>query len=355
MLPFPWVHRAEHRNPGTLFVSCLCLGIWLVSQAVASPQEICSVACDDRNPCTKDGCGRGACVFTPLPDGSPCADGSRLSKDDRCTRGVCRGTVEDPTRALRLCTEARPFDFSRVGGALSCLSTNLAELGALDILSPDLLAALQEPLHQAATRLATDPAGAAQLLADAALEIPQLVGVGKGVGRALASSETLLAQTIATHAEIPVAAHLPCPCCCRLKDIKGPQKVDLSDLGSPCDQVSYTADVDCGECGSVKDINWIKHHPTQPSRLRVCHDNTGEQTGAFGEEKLAGKFECDLESFEVKAPFCQTGTHKLCATVYTECRRAPCDRGRKKCPRAPTCEPTKQGYKCIDVQVVETY
>ncbi len=350
------LHRAV--NPLSLGRAVLpvLLGSSLAYGPPALAGEICPIDCDDGNACTDDLCGGPqGCVFTAVVEGTACDDGSALSTGDRCVGGVCQGRVEDLLGPLEGCTAMPVADLDDVASNLACLSDALEELARLEVLSPDLLEALRAPLLGAAALLPIDPVSAAQELADAAGELSSLANVGPTIRKLLVCAENELEKVIEERTDTVVVPHPNCPCCCRLKKIKGPMRVDLSDLSSPCDQVEYRADLDCGECGSVKDIVWVKFHPTQPARLRACQDSTKETTGAFGKEQLKGTFECDLGSFLIKAPFCQVGTHKLCATVYTECRRAPCDNNTKICPRATTCEPTKEGYKCIDIKVVETF
>lgn len=85
-------------------------------------------ACDDDEPCTAEtcdpvtGCGHaplpdglpcalgnnsclaalqcqsGQCVGTPLPDGAPCTDFLACTVDDRCTNGICSGTLPPDTQ-----------------------------------------------------------------------------------------------------------------------------------------------------------------------------------------------------------------------------------------------------------------
>jgi hypothetical protein len=55
--------------------------------------------CDDSNPCTKDECTGGFCVYSFLPSGAPCNDGNACTSSDRCnSSGACSGdpkNVED--------------------------------------------------------------------------------------------------------------------------------------------------------------------------------------------------------------------------------------------------------------------
>jgi hypothetical protein len=50
--------------------------------------------CDDRDPCTRDGCyPEGGCFHTAL-DGVSCDDGDPCTRSDRCSAGVCGGTFD---------------------------------------------------------------------------------------------------------------------------------------------------------------------------------------------------------------------------------------------------------------------
>ena len=55
--------------------------------------------CDDGNACSADSCEAAGCVQTPLPDGSPCDDGSAATLGDRCIAGACAGVA--PTLAVQ--------------------------------------------------------------------------------------------------------------------------------------------------------------------------------------------------------------------------------------------------------------
>ena len=49
-------------------------------------------ACDDENPCTKDKCTDGACVWTPAEN--TCDDGDPCTENDMCVEGECAGAMK---------------------------------------------------------------------------------------------------------------------------------------------------------------------------------------------------------------------------------------------------------------------
>ncbi len=51
--------------------------------------------CDDSNDCTADDCVDGACVNTPVGDGTGCDDGLFCTDGDTCTGGMCSGPALD--------------------------------------------------------------------------------------------------------------------------------------------------------------------------------------------------------------------------------------------------------------------
>jgi len=63
------------------------------------------VICNDQNPCTKDACENGQCVFTPTP-GAPCDDGNACTSDDKCVPTAAGGPVCEGTP--RSCDDQNP-------------------------------------------------------------------------------------------------------------------------------------------------------------------------------------------------------------------------------------------------------
>ena len=61
----------------------VCTGGLCVSDA-AGPKD-----CDDKNPCTIDGCGAQGCTHVPGHDGSTCDDGNVCTADEVCQKGAC--------------------------------------------------------------------------------------------------------------------------------------------------------------------------------------------------------------------------------------------------------------------------
>jgi hypothetical protein len=55
---------------------------------------VCTVACDDSDPCTVDTCLVGGCQFAPAPNGTSCDDGDPTTLADMCSAGDCRGTPD---------------------------------------------------------------------------------------------------------------------------------------------------------------------------------------------------------------------------------------------------------------------
>jgi hypothetical protein len=76
-------------------------------------------ACNDRNPCTDDACDSltGACVNTPVTDGTACSDRNPCTEADQCAGGACAGTP-------RGCDDGNPCTIDACDEASgSCLGT----------------------------------------------------------------------------------------------------------------------------------------------------------------------------------------------------------------------------------------
>jgi hypothetical protein len=73
--------------------------------------------CDDSETCTDDACTAGACVNTPVTDGTACDDGLYCSDPDVCTAGKCGGADRDCSLLADECTDA---DCDEISGA--CLT-----------------------------------------------------------------------------------------------------------------------------------------------------------------------------------------------------------------------------------------
>jgi len=57
------------------------------------PEPTCDpAACEDGDPCTVNGCLQGACIARPAPNGTMCDDGDATTVADMCTDAVCAGT-----------------------------------------------------------------------------------------------------------------------------------------------------------------------------------------------------------------------------------------------------------------------
>jgi hypothetical protein len=56
------------------------------------PEPFCDAQCDDGNPCTREHCSHGACVYEPAPTGTTCDDGDPTTVADMCQAAVCEGT-----------------------------------------------------------------------------------------------------------------------------------------------------------------------------------------------------------------------------------------------------------------------
>jgi hypothetical protein len=71
-----------------------CAGQLLCSEGACVPDPASQPACDDQNPCTKDGCepSSGACTHTALTEGTVCDDGDACTLQDRCATGKCTGS-----------------------------------------------------------------------------------------------------------------------------------------------------------------------------------------------------------------------------------------------------------------------
>lgn len=63
--------------------------------------------CNDGNPCTTDRCQSGACVNTPVANGTACDDGLYCTNPDTCTAGVCGGPARDCSSAGGPCMVGR--------------------------------------------------------------------------------------------------------------------------------------------------------------------------------------------------------------------------------------------------------
>ena len=67
------------------------------SATIIQPECELDVDCDDNNTCTADSCVDNVCVFTPLPDDTPCDDGLFCNGIDTCQAGECtEGTPPCP-------------------------------------------------------------------------------------------------------------------------------------------------------------------------------------------------------------------------------------------------------------------
>lgn len=53
------------------------------------PPQTCASSCDDNNSCTTDACVNGACVYTPLANGTMCDDGNACTGQGMCMTGMC--------------------------------------------------------------------------------------------------------------------------------------------------------------------------------------------------------------------------------------------------------------------------
>lgn len=60
--------------------------------------------CDDKNPCTTDGCKEGACTALPVA-ATPCDDGNACTKADACDGGVCKGAPSAACNDGDACTD----------------------------------------------------------------------------------------------------------------------------------------------------------------------------------------------------------------------------------------------------------
>ncbi len=95
---------------GTFCSTTVSINIAVAYKPIESPDPCLSgveegavVGCDDGDPCTRDTCVDGYCVYTPRADGASCHDGDPCTIDDVCVGGVCSGALRDCADA-DLCT-----------------------------------------------------------------------------------------------------------------------------------------------------------------------------------------------------------------------------------------------------------
>jgi len=88
--------------------------------------------CNDNNACTKDECSKGACVFTPLPDGTACDDGVLCNVAAQCLAGNCVGTAQSTLPTVLSTGYA-------YGGADVVSGNENGRAGFVAFLSPDRL------------------------------------------------------------------------------------------------------------------------------------------------------------------------------------------------------------------------
>ncbi|MCX6798872.1 MAG: hypothetical protein NTW59_02120 [Candidatus Diapherotrites archaeon] len=76
---------------------------------VLQPGDAClGVYCNDSNPCTRDYCSKGECVFAPMNEGAKCMEG-RV-----CQRGVC-AAAPMPTPGITLpTTQVTPLEYAAI-------------------------------------------------------------------------------------------------------------------------------------------------------------------------------------------------------------------------------------------------
>ncbi|MGM0578259.1 MAG: hypothetical protein ACQEXJ_21225 [Myxococcota bacterium] len=100
----------------------LCNGTLVCDGGTCRVNPATVVACPvDPTGCVPEVCDpeTGQCVADPAPEGAPCNDGDPCTVDDRCSGGVCAGTLMD-------CTDDNPCTEDVCDSALGCLHLDAA-------------------------------------------------------------------------------------------------------------------------------------------------------------------------------------------------------------------------------------